>query len=502
MKNLSKTLNEQQNEQQEEKKQSEQQLREVQRQKLINNNEIPYQHHYNQTDTIDTIIQQFSNLSPGEKDNTTFKIAGRLIAKRGHGKALFGNIQDHSGTLQFYANTSELKDLIFSKIESLNIGDIIGIEGTPFCTKRGELSLRLSHVELLTKSLHPLPEKFHGLQDKEKRYRQRYVDLIVNPEVKHTFKTRSKIITFIRQWLNNDAFMEVETPVLQSIYGGAEAQPFITHHNELKQDLFLRISLELPLKRLIVGGFEKIFEIGRVFRNEGVSYKHNPEYTLLELYQAYADYNDIMTLTETLLYNLVKKIHGSDSITYQNKTISFKTPFKHITLKNAFMQYVNVDINNIEEMAQKATSASLETPKTPSKIQLITLLYDHFIEPQLINPTFITDHPWETSPLAKKHRNDPSLVERFELIINGMEIANAYSELNDPIDQHNRFKDQQEARQKGAKNTHQMDADFITALKYGMPPTGGLGIGIDRIVMLLADEPSIRDVLFFPHMKS
>lgn len=498
MKNISKTLNEQQ----EEKKQSEQQLREAQRQKLINNNEIPYQHHYNQTDTIDTIIQQFSNLSPGEKDNTTFKIAGRLTAKRGHGKALFGNIQDLSGTLQFYANISDLKDLIFNKIESLNIGDIIGIEGTPFCTKRGELSLRLSHVELLTKSLHPLPEKFHGLQDKEKRYRQRYIDLIVNPEVKHTFKTRSKIITFIRQWLNNDAFMEVETPVLQSIYGGAEAQPFITHHNELKQDLFLRISLELPLKRLIVGGFEKIFEIGRVFRNEGVSYKHNPEYTLLELYQAYADYNDMMTLTETLLCNLVKKIHGSDSITYQNKTISFKTPFKRITLKNAFMQYVNVNINNIEEMAQKATSTSLETPKNPSKIQLITLLYDHFIEPQLINPTFITDHPWETSPLAKKHRNDPSLVERFELIINGMEIANAYSELNDPIDQHNRFKDQQEARQKGAENTHQMDADFITALKYGMPPTGGLGIGIDRIVMLLADEPSIRDVLFFPHMKS
>jgi lysyl-tRNA synthetase class 2 len=494
MNNTATTINEQQL--------NEEELRTNQRHALITANEIPYKYHYTKTATIQTIITQYSKLSSGENSTTSFKIAGRLIAKRGHGKALFGNIQDDSGTLQVYANINDIGESLFSKIDTISIGDIIGIEGSPFCTKRGELSLRISHIELLTKSLHPLPEKFHGLQDKEKRYRQRYIDLIVNPEVKQTFKTRSKIIAFIRSWLTENDFMEVETPVLQSIYGGAEARPFTTHHNELKQDLFLRISLELPLKRLIVGGFEKIFEIGRVFRNEGVSYKHNPEYTLLELYQAYADYNKMMTLTESLLSELVKKITGTDTLRYKEQTLSFKTPFKRLTLKDALQEYANVNIDNNDAMIQKATEASLELPQNASKIQLITALYDHFVEPRLINPTFIIDHPWETSPLAKKHRDNPALVERFELIINGIEIANAYSELNDPIEQHDRFKDQQNARQKGFENAHQMDEDFVTALKYGMPPTGGLGIGIDRIVMLLTNEHSIRDVLFFPHMKT
>ena len=481
---------------------NEEQLRKEQRQDLINKNQIPYKHSYNKTTDIITIINEFSQLESGEKATTSFKLAGRLIAKRGHGKALFGNIQDHSGTLQFYVNINDSDASQFDTINTFNVGDIIGVEGTPFCTKRGELSLRLSHGELLTKSLHPLPEKFHGLQDKEKRYRQRYIDLIANPDVKKTFETRSKAIIFIRNWLTKQQFIEVETPVLQSIYGGAEARPFTTHHNELKQDLFLRIALELPLKRLIVGGFEKIFEIGRVFRNEGVSYKHNPEYTLLELYQAYADYNDMMSLTENLLSILIKEIIGKDTLQYKNQLLSFALPFKRLTLTDALQQYANVDINNIDEMRQKANETQVEIPKNASKIQLINTLYDHFVEPQLINPTFITDHPWETSPLAKRHRNNHELVERFELIINGMEIANAYSELNDPIEQHNRFQDQQEARQKGFEDAHQMDEDFITALKYGMPPTGGLGIGIDRIVMLLTNENSIRDVLFFPHMKT
>ena len=356
---------------------------------------------------------------------------------------------------------------------------------------------------MLTKSLHPLPEKYHGLQDKEARYRRRYVDLIANPDVMDVFKKRSSVIRDIRNYLADEEFMEVETPVLHHIYGGASARPFTTHHNELKQNLYLRIALELHLKRLIVGGFEKIFEIGRVFRNEGVSFKHNPEYTLLELYQAYADYSDMMSLTENLMNHLVVSTYGSETINYQGQELNFSLPFKRISMRDAILEHSGLDIDTAsnEDMLNLLKTKGIELADDSPKGELINEVYDTFVEHQLIQPTFIVDYPLETSPLAKKNRQNPAYVERFELIINKMEIANAFTELNDPIDQKERFEAQQVAREAGFEEAHQMDEDFIEALSYGMPPTGGLGIGIDRVVMLLTDTPSIRDVLFFPHLK-
>ncbi|NQY73701.1 MAG: lysine--tRNA ligase [Candidatus Margulisbacteria bacterium] len=466
---------------------------------LKENGMNPFAHSFNTTHPIQSVVETYKDITEKSEDSVT--VAGRLMAKRGHGKAMFGNIMDDSGTLQFYGNLNTLGDS-FDHLLNLDVGDIIGISGHPFVTKRGELSIYVTTFILLTKSLHPLPEKYHGLQDKELRYRMRYVDLIANPDVKTVFKSRSHIIRNIRNFLDQQAFLEVETPVLHNIYGGAAAKPFETHHNTLDQKLYLRIALELHLKRLIVGGFERVFEIGRVFRNEGISYKHNPEYTLLELYQAYADYNDMMSLTETLLSYLVTEITGTNSITYQDKTISFKTPFKRITMKDALKEYSDVDCDGDDAYLQKrAKELGLDTTQTKSRGQLITDLYDDTVESKLIEPTFIIDYPWETSPLAKRKRDNDQLVERFELIINGMEIANAFSELNDPVDQLERFKDQVKAKSDGWEEAHEMDEDYVNALKYGMPPTGGLGIGIDRVVMLLTNSPSIRDVIFFPHMK-
>jgi lysyl-tRNA synthetase class 2 len=409
---------------------------------------------------------------------------------------------DQTGSLQYYANINRLGDVRLNDLIHLDIGDIIGIKGHMFRSKRGEITLQIHEFELLTKSIHPLPEKYHGLQDKETRYRQRYVDLIANTEVKDLFFTRSKIIQNLRNYLSNDGFIEVETPVLQSIYGGASARPFSTHHNDLGQDLFLRISLELPLKRLLVGGYEKVFEVGRVFRNEGVSFKHNPEYTLMELYQAYADYNDIMALTEQLISHLVFQIHGTYQIQYQGKDINFEAPFKRITLADALRTYANVDPDaSIDVLRAKALQLGLDPNVTAVKGELVNFIYDKEVEQHLVDPVFIVDYPWETSPLAKRKRDNPDLVERFELIIAGMEVANAFSELNDPVEQYDRFEDQVKAREAGWDEAHQMDEDFVNALKYGMPPAGGLGIGIDRIVMLITDAPTIRDVIFFPHMK-
>ena len=386
----------------------------------------------------------------------------------------------------------------------LDVGDIVGVEGLIFCTRRGEITIKVQSFALLTKSLHPLPEKYHGLQDKEARYRRRYVDLIANPDVMDTFKKRSHIVTEIRHYLNNQSFLEVETPVLHHIYGGASARPFSTHHNELKQDLFLRIALELHLKRLIVGGFERIYEIGRVFRNEGVSFKHNPEYTLLELYQAYADYSDMMALTENLIHHLVTSICGSETIEYQGETLSFALPFKRITMRDAILEHSGLDIHVASEadMLALLKTKGIDLPDNAPKGELINEVYDTFVENQLIQPTFIVDYPIETSPLAKQNRDNAQYVERFELIINKMEIANAFTELNDPIDQKERFQAQQQAREAGFDEAHQMDEDFIEALSYGMPPTGGLGIGIDRIVMVITNAASIRDVILFPHLKS
>lgn len=463
----------------------------------------PFSYSYSRTHSILDIIDKYDSLESGETTDDTVSIAGRIVAKRGHGKAIFGNIKDDSGTIQFYANINDLGEELYDRLLHLDVGDIIGVQGFPFKSRRGELTVHITSYELLTKSLNSFPEKYHGLQDKELRYRQRYLDLIVNDEVKETFKRRSEVLFWIRQFLHNQNFMEVETPVLQSIYGGASAKPFTTFHNDLKQDLFLRIALELPLKRLIVGGYEKVFEVGRVFRNEGISYKHNPEYTLLELYQAYADYQDVMALTETLLSELIIAINGSPKLTYQGTELDFSPPFNRITMDEALQTYASISLHASEtDLRNKASELGIANAEEASKGQLINFIYDKAVEDHLIQPTFVMDYPWETSPLAKKHRTSPELVERFELIVNSMELANAFSELNDPIDQMARFEDQVKAREAGDDEAHVMDEDFVNALRQGMPPTGGLGLGIDRIVMLLTNSASIRDVLFFPHMKT
>ncbi len=462
----------------------------------------PFAYTFDKSHSVAALRTEFDALKTDEKSEKTVSIAGRIVAKRGHGKATFGNVMDVTDRIQYYANLDTLGQEQYDLLLNLDVGDIIGIAGHPFRTKRSELSVFVTSFVLLTKSMTPLPEKYHGLQDKELRYRMRYVDLIANPEVREVFKTRSDVVRQIREFLHNRDYMEVETPVLHSIYGGASAKPFATHHNTLDQKLYLRIALELHLKRLIVGGFERVFEIGRVFRNEGVSYKHNPEYTLLELYQAYADYSDVMSLTEELISGLVLRLTGSYTLIYQGQEIDFTPPFKRFTLRDVLLEYAGVDMNDGTEVLQKkAIQMGLDISQKPLKGQLINYIYDKAVEKHLIQPTFILDYPWETSPLAKRKRDNPELVERFELIVSTMELANAFSELNDPQDQLDRFNDQLKAKESGWDEAHEMDEDFVNALKYGMPPTGGLGIGIDRVVMLLTDSASIRDVLFFPHMK-
>ncbi|MFA5879330.1 MAG: lysine--tRNA ligase [Candidatus Margulisiibacteriota bacterium] len=463
----------------------------------------PFVYNFNRDKKINEIISTYEYLKTDEVAEEKFSLAGRLIAKREHGKAIFGNLKDESGTIQFYSAINFIGENNFKFLSELDIGDIVGIVGKPFRTRRGELSILVEEFTLLTKSLHPLPEKYHGLQDIELRYRQRYVDLIVNKEVKEVFDIRSNTLYLIRTILHEKGFTEVETPVLHHIYGGASAKPFITHHNELKQDLYLRIALELHLKRLIVGGFEKVYEIGRVFRNEGLSFKHNPEYTLLELYQAYADYQDVMNLVEELLSSLVLKIKGSYEFEYQGNLLNFKPPFARITMKEAIKKYTEFDPDeDLASLKQKIEKAGIFLPKTASLGLVINEIYEKFVEAQLIQPTFIMDYPWEVSPLAKKKQDNPEYCERFELIASKMELANAFSELNDPIDQHERFVEQLKAKAAGFEDAQEMDEDFVLALKYGMPPTGGLGIGIDRVIMLLTNSPSIRDVILFPHLKT
>lgn len=462
----------------------------------------PFTYVYDKTHNIEEILEKYKDLEQEERAAEVVSIAGRIIAKRGHGKATFGNILDETGKIQYYANIQTLGEDSYKQLLSLDVGDIIGIKGQPFITKRGELSIALESYQLLTKSLKPLPEKYHGLQDKELRYRHRYVDLIANPDVRTVFKSRSNIIWGMRQWLTEKGFMEVETPVLHSIYGGAAARPFKTFHNELEQNLYLRIATELHLKRLIVGGFEKVYEIGRIFRNEGVSYKHNPEFTSIELYQAYTDYNGMMDLTEQLISYLVYKLHNTYKIEYQGNTLDFTPPFKRLKMEDALKENAGIDFStDLEALRKKAQELGLEITGKEEKGELIAEIYDAVVEPKLIQPTFILDYPWETSPLAKRKRNNNDLVERFELIVNSMELANAFSELNDPIDQYARFEDQLKAKATGYEDAHEMDEDYVNALRYGMPPTGGLGIGIDRLVMILTNQASIRDVLFFPHMR-
>ena len=440
-----------------------------------------------------------------ELDGKSVKIAGRLMSKRVMGKASFCHVQDLKGRIQAYVARDSVGEDEYKAFKKLDIGDIVGVTGEVFKTQTGEISLHATKVELLSKSLKPLPEKFHGLTDTDTRYRQRYVDLIMNEDVKDTFIKRSKIITEIRKFLDGKGFMEVETPMLVSNAGGAAARPFNTHFNALNEDVKLRISLELYLKRLIVGGLERVYEIGRVFRNEGVDTRHNPEFTLMELYQAYTDYHGMMDLTENMFRYLAEKVCGNTTIPYAEAMIDLGKPFERITMVDAIKKYSGIDFDQIEtteEAKALAKEKGIEFEERHSRGDIINLFFEEFVEEKLIQPTFVMDHPIEVSPLTKKKPSDPRYVERFELFIYGREMANAYSELNDPIDQRERFQAQEEAFAAGDEEANHTDEDFLNALEIGMPPTGGIGYGIDRLVMLLTNSPAIRDVLLFPTMKS
>ncbi|MCI1305314.1 MAG: lysine--tRNA ligase [Lachnospiraceae bacterium] len=438
-------------------------------------------------------------------ENQTVSIAGRMMSKRVMGKASFCNVQDKYGDIQCYVSKEALGDDPYKAFKKMDIGDIAGVKGYVFKTKTGEITLHVTELTLLAKSLRPLPEKFHGLQDTDIRYRQRYTDLIMNPEVKGTFIRRSEIIKEIRSFLDGRGFMEVETPILVDNAGGAAARPFVTHYNALDEDKKLRISLELYLKRLIVGGLERVYEIGRVFRNEGLDTRHNPEFTLMELYQAYTDYYGMMELTESMFRCVAEKVCGSSVISYNGTQIDLGKPFRRVTMIDAVREYSGVDFNEIhtdEEAKAAAKEHHVEFEERHKRGDIINLFFDEFCEDKMIQPTFVMDHPIEISPLTKKKPDDPSLVERFELYINGWEMCNAYSELNDPIDQRERFAAEEERFASGDEEANHTDEDFLNALEIGMPPTGGIGYGIDRLVMLLTDSAAIRDVLLFPTMKT
>ena len=440
-----------------------------------------------------------------EMEGKEVTVAGRMMFKRVMGKASFCNIQDLQGRIQAYVARDEIGQDSYKDFKKYDAGDIIGITGTVFKTKTGEISIHATDVVLLSKSLQILPEKFHGLTDTDTRYRQRYVDLIMNPEVMDTFKKRSKILSTIRKYLDGQGFMEVETPMLVANAGGAAARPFETHFNALGEDFKLRISLELYLKRLIVGGMERVYEIGRVFRNEGVDTRHNPEFTLMELYQAYTDYNGMMDLTENMYRYVAQEVLGTTTITYKGTEIDLSQPFKRLTMVDAVKQYAGVDFSKVETLEEARALADehhVEYEDRHKRGDILNLFFEEFVEEHLIQPTFIMDHPVEISPLTKRKPENPDYVERFEFFMNGWEMANAYSELNDPIDQRERFKAQEELLAQGDDEANTTDEDFLNALEIGMPPTGGIGFGIDRMCMLLTDSPAIRDVLLFPTMKS
>lgn len=469
--------------------------------KLKQNNKNPFEiTKFDITHTSKEIIDNYEELEG--KDVT---IAGRIMAKRIMGKASFCHIQDGDGKIQSYVSINDLGEESYKQFKEDDIGDIIGITGFVFKTRTGEISIHAKEVILLSKSLRPLPEKFHGLKDTDLRYRQRSVDLIMNPEVKETFKKRSLIIKEIRNMLDEKGFMEVETPILQTIPGGASARPFITHHNTLDIDMYLRIATELYLKRLIVGGFDKVYEIGRNFRNEGMDIKHNPEFTCIELYETYTNLEGMMNITEELIRRCANKVCGTGKISYQGEEIDLEKPFRRITMIDSIKEVTGVDFNTVEtdEEAQKiAKNLNMEIdPIKTTRGDIIVQVFEEKVEETLRQPTFLYEYPIENSPLTKKCKDNPRMTQRFELFIGGREYANAYSELNDPIDQYERFLKQVQAREAGDEEANMMDDDFVQALEYGMPPTGGMGMGIDRLVMLLTDSASIRDVLLFPTMK-
>ncbi|KLU38891.1 MAG: lysyl-tRNA synthetase [Peptococcaceae bacterium 1109] len=458
----------------------------------------PYGEKFERTHYAQEIIDNFESLE-GQKT----VIAGRLMSFRTHGKASFSDLMDASGRIQLYLRVDVLGEEAYGFANQLDIGDIVGVSGTIFRTKRGQISVEVESLKLLSKSLRPLPDKWHGLKDVDLRYRQRYVDLIVNPDVREVFRKRSQIIQCLRDFLNTRGFIEVETPMLHPIAGGANARPFVTHHNALDMDLYMRIAPELYLKRLLVGGLDKVYEVGKNFRNEGISTKHNPEYTSCEIYEAYADAEDMMKLTEDIFAYIAEQVVGSTKIVFQGREIDLTPPWPRKPMLEAIREYAGVDLTGLnDEQARKlAREKGLSVPNNASYGNIVEEFFDEYVEPHLIQPIFITDHPVEVSPLAKRKKDNPNLTDRFEPFIVTWEVANGFTELNDPIDQEGRFRKQMEQREQGDEEAHMMDEDFIRALEYGMPPAGGLGIGIDRMVMLLTDSPSIRDVLLFPHMR-
>ena len=462
----------------------------------------PFGHRYEVTYHAQDVRKEFEGVED-EEEHGHVRLAGRLMAIRGHGKASFATLADRSGSIQVYFKLDILGEEKYAQFRLLDIGDIVGIEGVVFKTRRGELTVKIQDFDLLSKSLRPLPEKFHGLKDVEIRYRQRYLDLIVNPEVRKTFEARNKTIKTIRRYLDQKDFLEVATPVLSSIAGGAAAKPFVTHHNALDVDLYLRIATELNLKRLIVGGFERVYEMGRVFRNEGMDVRHNPEFTTIEIYQAYADYNDLMDLTEGIVVECAKQVLGTTKVSYQGTELDFGC-VKRITMNDAVKEATGKDFmscHTVEEARAMADEIGVAYEQRHGIGGILNAAFEAKVEDSLIQPTLVMGHPTEISPLAKRNPEDPRVTDRFEFFVYGRELANGFTELNDPIDQEGRFLDQLKQREAGDDEAHVMDRDFITALEYGLPPTGGLGIGVDRLVMFLTDAPSIRDVLLFPTMK-